>query len=72
MDSFQETNKCTLNDVAVSYQSAIIDCLVAKTKLASKLTGVNTISIAGGVAKNKFLRQSIDKILSNKNNFFLI
>ena len=70
MDSFQETNECTLNDVAASYQSAIIDCLVAKMKLATKLTSVNTISIAGGVAKNKFLRQSIDKNLSDKNIFF--
>ena len=70
MDSFQETNQCTLNDVAASYQSAIIDCLVAKMKLATKLTSVNTISIAGGVAKNKFLRQSIDKNLSDKNIIF--
>ena len=70
MDSFKETNKCTLNDVAASYQGAIIDCLVAKMKLAIKTTGVNTISIAGGVAKNKFLRQSIDKNLSNKNIIF--
>ena len=70
MDSFKETQKCTLNDVAASYQAAIIDCLVAKMKLAIKTTGVNTISIAGGVAKNKFLRQSIDKNLSNKNIIF--
>ena len=70
MDSFKETNKCTLNDVAASYQSAIIDCLVSKIKLASKLTNVNTISIAGGVAKNKFLRKSIYEKLTNKNIIF--
>ncbi len=70
MDSFRETNECTLNDVAASYQSAIIDCLVTKMKLATKLTGVNTISIAGGVAKNKFLRESISKNLSNNNIIF--
>ena len=70
MDSFEETDKCTLNDVAASYQSAIIECLVAKMKLATKITGVNTISIAGGVAKNTFLRNSIDKNLSNKNIIF--
>ena len=70
MDSFQETNECSLSDVAASYQSAIIDCLVAKMKLATKLTSVNTISIAGGVAKNKFLRRSIDKNLSDKDIIF--
>ena len=70
MDSFKETNECTLNDVAASYQSAIIDCLVAKMKLATKITGIKTISIAGGVAKNNLLRESIDKNLSNKNIIF--
>ena len=65
MDSFKEEANCTLNDVAASYQSAIIDCLVSKMRLAIKTTGVNTISIAGGVAKNKLLRSSIDKNLSN-------
>ena len=70
MDTFEETNKCTLNDVAASYQSAIIDCLVSKMKLATKLTSVNTISIAGGVAKNKILRESIHRNLTNRNIIF--
>ncbi len=63
MDSFEESENCKLNDVAASYQQAIIDCLISKMKLAIELTGVNTISIAGGVAKNKHLRKSIDKYL---------
>ena len=70
MDSFEESNKCTINDVAASYQSAIIDCLVTKMQLAINLTNVSTISIAGGVAKNKFLRESIDKNLSHSNIIF--
>tara|TARA_B100000287_G_scaffold378749_1_gene381393 strand:+ start:244 stop:1239 length:996 start_codon:yes stop_codon:yes gene_type:complete len=70
MDSFKETNKCNLHDVAASYQSAIIDCLVAKMELAINLTGVNTISIAGGVAKNKFLRKAIDNKLHNNKIIF--
>ena len=70
MDSFNENNKYTLSDIAASYQSAIIDCLVAKIKLATKLTGVNTVSIAGGVAKNKLLRSSIEKNLYNNNIIF--
>ncbi len=64
MDSFKASSKCTINDIAASYQSAIIDCLVSKMDLAIKKTGVNTISIAGGVAKNKLLRKSIDMNLS--------
>ena len=48
----------------LSYQSAIIDCLVSKMKLAID-NCINTISIAGGVAKNQFLRNAIDKTLFN-------
>ena len=39
-------------------------------KLATKLTSVNTISIAGGVAKNKILRESIHRNLTNRNIIF--
>ncbi len=70
MDSFEDSKECGLNDVAASYQKAIIDCLVAKIKLATKLTGVNLITIAGGVAKNKSLRQSIDKNLKGNKIIF--
>jgi len=70
MDSFEQNKNCSLNDVAASYQKAIIDCLVAKMKLAIDLTGVNIISIAGGVAKNKLLRQSIDKSLKGSKIIF--
>ena len=70
MDSFEQSKDCSLNDVAASYQKAIIDCLVAKMKLAVNLTGVDTISIAGGVAKNKLLRSSIDKKLKGSKIIF--
>ena len=70
MDSYKQSKDCNLNDVAASYQKAIIDCLVAKMKLAIELTGVNTISIAGGVAKNKLLRDSIDKNLIGSKIIF--
>ncbi len=46
MDSFEENAKCTLSDVAASYQSAILECLVSKIHFASIMTGVDTISIA--------------------------
>ena len=39
-------------------------------KLAVKLTGVKTISIAGGVAKNKLLRKSINEQLINSKIIF--
>ena len=54
MDSNKESGKYKINDIAASYQSAIVDCLVSKIKLASQITGVDRISIAGGVAKQIF------------------
>ena len=70
MDSYKQSKGCSLNDVAASYQKAIIDCLVAKMKLAIDITGVNVISIAGGVAKNKLLRTLIDKSLKGSKIIF--
>tara|TARA_B100001057_G_scaffold22361_1_gene20704 strand:- start:395 stop:1393 length:999 start_codon:yes stop_codon:yes gene_type:complete len=70
MDSFKASNECNLNDVAASYQKAIIDCLIAKIKLAIEQTGVNVISIAGGVAKNKLLRELINKNLKSNKIIF--
>ena len=67
MDSFKESNKYSINDVAASYQDAIIDCLISKLQLAVKKTGINTITIAGGVAKNSVLRNQL-KIVFPKNN----
>tara|TARA_Y100000022_G_C13244129_1_gene373910 strand:- start:966 stop:1961 length:996 start_codon:yes stop_codon:yes gene_type:complete len=63
MDSFEENKELKINDVAASYQKAIIDCLISKISLAVEITGVKTIAIAGGVAKNKQLRYAIDKTL---------
>ena len=70
MESYNESKDCSLNDIAASYQKAIIDCLVAKMKLAISLTGVDTISIAGGVAKNKLLRKSIENNLKGSKIIF--
>ena len=70
MDSFESSNECNLNDVASSYQQAIIDSLLNKINLAVLKTNVNTITIAGGVAKNKILREKLKKDFSNYNIIF--
>ena len=70
MDSFKNSNKYSISDVAASYQNAIIDCLIAKLQLSIKQTGVNTITIAGGVAKNSVLRNQLKKIFPKNNIIF--
>ena len=66
MDSFEESSSISFADVVASYQRAIIDSLINKIKLAIKITGVNTIAIAGGVAKNSELREQLKTISAAK------
>lgn len=70
MDSFKESKEHTISDVAASYQNAIIDCLISKLKLAVKQTGISTVTIAGGVAKNSLLRNKLKVALPEKNIIF--
>ena len=45
-----------LNDVAASYQEAIVDVLVRKTIAAADLLGRRTVALGGGVVANSRLR----------------
>ncbi|HOW71172.1 MAG TPA: tRNA (adenosine(37)-N6)-threonylcarbamoyltransferase complex transferase subunit TsaD [Phycisphaerae bacterium] len=46
-------------DVAASFQSAAVGVLVAKTLRAVERTGTRTVVIGGGVAANRYLRESL-------------
>jgi len=48
-----------LPDLCASIQSAIVNTLMIKLKLASKKTGITEIAIAGGVSANSGLRKAI-------------
>jgi N6-L-threonylcarbamoyladenine synthase len=48
-----------LADLCASIQSAIVNTLMVKLKLASKQTGITEIAIAGGVSANSGLRAAI-------------
>jgi N6-L-threonylcarbamoyladenine synthase len=51
----------SVNDVAASFQEAIVDVLVEKTARAAKAYGVKEIFMAGGVSANQRLRQMMRK-----------
>jgi N6-L-threonylcarbamoyladenine synthase len=71
MDNYDNNNKSiTPNDIAASYQEAIIDILSKKLSRAVSHYNVNTCVIAGGVAANKHLRKRIQTLLSNKKVIF--
>jgi N6-L-threonylcarbamoyladenine synthase len=51
---FIEKNK---NDLCASIQSAIVQILMHKLKLAADMTGIREVAIAGGVSANSSLRE---------------
>ncbi len=69
MDDYSN-NTITMNDVAASYQEAIIDVLSNKLVRAVIYYKIDTCVIAGGVAANKILRTRIHTLLSNKKVIF--
>ncbi len=67
MDDFKETTEVSLKDVIASYQQAIIDTLIEKVSRALIYKNINTCIIAGGVAANKALRETMKRKLPEKN-----
>ncbi|KAF0120805.1 MAG: O-sialoglycoprotein endopeptidase [bacterium] len=55
-----------INDIAASFQEAIVDVLVIKTLTAALSSGVDTIVLAGGVASNTRLRTRLKEMAEEK------
>ena len=55
------------NNLAASFQNAVIDVLVSKTVLAATMHNVKQVIIAGGVAANKGLRSAMQEAMDNLN-----
>ena len=53
-----------IEDLAASFQTAVVDVLVAKTELAAIAYGVTAVHLAGGVSANQELRQTMTEQLS--------
>lgn len=47
----------TTENVAASFQAAVVDVLVAKSRRAAKLVGAKALALGGGVAANSLLRE---------------
>lgn len=52
-------------DLAASFQEAAVDCLVAKSMLAVRKTGLGTLCVGGGVAANHRLRERLEQEAAN-------
>ena len=61
-----------VEDIAASFQQAVVDVLVAKTRAAARETGARTVCLGGGVAANSALReQLLDACAEDGLNGFL-
>lgn len=52
-------NEQETNDICASFQAAAVDVLVAKTIRAARAKKAKTVFLAGGVAANRLLRESL-------------
>ncbi len=52
--------KRTIQDIAASFQEAVVDVLTKRTLQAMERTGIKSVAVAGGVAANKSLRQRLE------------
>jgi N6-L-threonylcarbamoyladenine synthase len=58
-----EKGRLPVNDMAASFQAAVVDALVAKTVAAAEDHGVTAVHLAGGVSANRLLRQEMQDAL---------
>ncbi|MFV0445275.1 MAG: tRNA (adenosine(37)-N6)-threonylcarbamoyltransferase complex transferase subunit TsaD [Planctomycetaceae bacterium] len=54
-----------LADLAASFQSAVVDVLVAKSRQAAERLGYRSICVGGGVAANGYFRQQLETMTTN-------
>lgn len=53
-----------VEDLAASFQAAVVEVVATKTAQAAKAYGVRAVALAGGVAANQALRQGLEEALS--------
>ncbi len=61
-DRVGEMSEQEIADIAASFQTAVIDVLVKKTKRAAGRIGAKTVLLGGGVAANSALREALERM----------
>lgn len=59
-----DKTKLPTEDLAASFQMAVVDALTIKTKRAAEAYGVTAVHLAGGVSANRALRQAMTERLN--------
>ncbi len=61
------SDPATFPDVAASFQKAIIDTLIIKSRRALQQTGLTTLVVSGGVSANQLLREELAMMARDLN-----
>lgn len=61
-----------INDIAASFQNAVVKALIRKTKKAIEKNNINSLSLAGGVAANKKLRDEFQNLADKHQKKLII
>jgi N6-L-threonylcarbamoyladenine synthase len=59
-------------DIAASFQQAVVDCLVDRTALALQKSGAPTVVVAGGVAANEAIRSALANLAASSGRRFSV
>jgi N6-L-threonylcarbamoyladenine synthase len=59
-------------DIAASFQQAVVDCLVDRTRLALERSDAPALVVAGGVAANCSIREALQALASERDRRFRV
>jgi N6-L-threonylcarbamoyladenine synthase len=59
-------------DIAASFQQAVVDCLVDRTRLALGKTDAPALVVAGGVAANQAIRAALARLAAEESRRFSV
>jgi N6-L-threonylcarbamoyladenine synthase len=59
-------------DLAASFQQAVVDVLVEKSRQTLRQTGLKRLAVGGGVAANQFLRAALEKMCREEDTELFI
>jgi N6-L-threonylcarbamoyladenine synthase len=59
-------------DVAASFQQAVVDCLVDRTRLALERSDAPALVVAGGVAANRAIRTALQQLAADQGRQFSV
>ncbi len=69
--ALQKNEELNANDLAASFQEAVVDVLCSKTKMAVINNNAKQIIVAGGVAANKGLRKALQEMVETLDDVTL-